>query len=300
MIRAQHQLRGPTAPQFLVGVDGGGSGTRLRLHDLQGRCLGEGRAGPSALSLGAAQAWQPIGDALRAAATAAGLPPPEWSELAIGLGLAGANGREQAAAFLAAQPGLALIALDSDGITNLLGAHGGAAGAVVAAGTGAVGMALRADGQRQLVGGWGFRWGDEGSGSWLGLQAMALAQQALDGRRRTGALARAVWACCGGADRESLLAWCRRAGATEAAALAPLVFGAAAEDPQAERLLAQAAQALAQLARALDARLPLVVSGSIGLRLADRLPAAIQRRLVPAQGDAIDGAMHLLRGSLRG
>ena len=300
MTQAQHQLRGPTAPQYLAAVDGGGSGTRLRLHDLQGRCLGEGRAGPSALSLGAAQAWGPIAEALRAAASAAGLAPPDWSDLAIGLGLAGANGREQAAAFLAAQPGLALIALDNDGISNLLGAHGGGAGAVLAVGTGAVGMSLQADGRRQLVGGWGFRWGDEGSGSWLGLQAMALAQQALDGRRRPGPLARAIWAQCGGADRVALLAWCKGAGATEAAALAPLVFAAAAEDAQAERLLVLAAQALAQLARALDAKLPLVVTGSIGLRLAERLPGAIQDRCVPAQGDAMDGALHLLRGSLKG
>ncbi|MFN4115639.1 MAG: BadF/BadG/BcrA/BcrD ATPase family protein [Inhella sp.] len=221
--------------------------------------------------------------------------------MALGLGRAGANGRELAAAFLAAQPGLALIALDNDGITNLLGCHGGRPGAVIAAGTGTVGMALRADGSRQMVSGWGFRWGDEGSGSWLGLQAMALAQQALDGRCHLGALSRAVWAACGGAERDALLAWCRAAGATETAALAPLVFAAAqVGDAQAERLLAKAAQQLGKVAKALDARLPLVITGSIGLRLADRLPATVQQRRVAAQGDAVDGALHLLRLSLSG
>ena len=250
--------------------------------------------------LGAAQAWGPIAAALQQAASQAGMAPPEWGELAMGLGLAGANGREPAAAFLAAQPGLALIALDNDGITTLLGAHGGLPGAVIAAGTGTVGMALRADGSRQMVSGWGFRWGDEGSGSWLGLQAMAIAQQSLDGRRRPGALARAVWSACGGADRAALLAWCKAAGATEAASLAPLVFAAAADDAQAERLLNQAAQALGQVAAALDARLPLAMAGSIGLRLAERLPARARQRLVEPQGDAVDGALYLLRRSLGG
>lgn len=295
---AQHQLRGPTAPEYLIAVDGGGSGTRLRLHALDGGRLGEGSAGPSALSLGPAQAWGPIAAALQQAASQAGIATPEWGELAMGLGLAGANGREPAAAFLAAQPGLALIALDNDGITTVLGAHGGWPGAVIAAGTGTVGMALRADGSRQMVSGWGFRWGDEGSGSWLGLQAMAIAQQSLDGRRRPGALARAVWSACGGADRSALLAWCKTAGATEAASLAPLVFAAAADDAQAERLLTQAAQALGQVAAALDARLPLALAGSIGLRLAERLPSRVQQRLVGAQGDAVDGALYLLRRSL--
>ncbi len=297
-LQAQHQLRGPTAPHYLVTVDGGGSGTRLRLHDLQGRVLGEGQAGPSALSLGAAQAWGPIAAALQQAAGQAGLPLPDWGEIALGLGLAGANGRELAAAFLAAQPGLAHIALDHDGITTVLGAHGGQPGAVIAAGTGTVGLGLRADGSRQLVSGFGFRWGDEGSGAWLGLQAMGLAQQALDGRRRAGALAHAVWTHCGGAERSALLAWCKAANATETAALAPLVFAAAAEDPQAERLLQAAARELAQVARALDARLPLALAGSIALRLAehlgDRLPAALRKRRVAALGTALDGALYLL------
>lgn len=281
-----------------MAVDGGGSGTRVRLHALDGRRLGEGHAGPSSLSLGAAQAWGPIATALQQAAAQAGLAVPEWGELAMGLGLAGAESREQAAAFLAAQPGLSLIALDHDGLTTVLGAHGGQPGAVIAAGTGTVGLALRADGSRQLVSGWGFRWGDEGSGAWLGLRAVALAQQALDGRRRPGALARAVWQACGGADRAALQAWCKAAGATEAAALAPLVFAAAADDPQADRLLSLAAQALAQVAAALDARLPLAIAGSIGLRLADRLPARTRQRLVEPQGSAVDGALHLLRRSL--
>ena len=54
-------------------VDGGGTGTRLRLHDAGGAVLGEGRSGPSSLTLGVEQAWRHIGAALAEAARGAGL-----------------------------------------------------------------------------------------------------------------------------------------------------------------------------------------------------------------------------------
>jgi hypothetical protein len=49
------------------------------------------------------------------------------------------------------------------------------------------------------------------------------------------------------------------------------------------------------VAQALDARLPLAMAGSIGQRLAEQLPLAQRRRLVPAQGGPLDGALHLLQ-----
>lgn len=288
MIRPLHLLRGSHLPTHHVAVDGGGSGTRLRLYDADWRLLGEGRAGPSALGGGAAAAWQAIAEAL----AQAGLPRPDWSRLALGAGLAGALTRGQE--FVDAQPGLALLALDHDGSTQVLGAHGGP-GAVVAAGTGTVGFALRADGSRQLVSGWGWRCGDEGGGAWIGLRAVQLAQQALDGRAPRGLLAEAVLAATG-ADRPRLLAWIAQADAAAFAALAPLVL--TSTDPAAQALLDEAAQALAAVAEALDPGLPLCVSGSIGLRLSERLPAGVQARLRPARGDAIDGARQLLQLSL--
>ena len=45
------------APRFHLGVDGGGTGTRLRLAEANGAEIGFGEAGPSALGQGIAQAW---------------------------------------------------------------------------------------------------------------------------------------------------------------------------------------------------------------------------------------------------
>ena len=91
--------------RWLVGVDGGGTRTRLRLCDLRGRRLGESQSGPSALGQGVEPAWREIASALRAAAADAGLASPPWNECAVGAGLSGANVVDQAERFLDLEPG---------------------------------------------------------------------------------------------------------------------------------------------------------------------------------------------------
>ncbi|MCZ8233877.1 MAG: ATPase [Inhella sp.] len=296
----RHHHRPPTGAarvRFWVGVDGGGTTTRLRLSDAQGRRLGEGRAGPSALGQGAHQAWQHVGEALHEAARDAGLErAPDWADCALGLGLSGAASAPLAQAFLVARPAELAIALDTDGRAGVLGAHGARPGALVVAGTGSVAEALDADGGWRCVGGWGWLNGDEGSGAWLGKAAMRHAQRARDGRDRPGALARAVWALAGDAP-EALLAWSLAAQQQRFASLAPLVFEHEADDPVAAALLAQAADELAALALAVDpsAALPLAMSGSIADRLAPRLPSRLRARCVSPQGDAMDGALRMVQ-----
>lgn len=283
----------------LLGVDGGGTGTRVKLADRHGRILAQGVSGPSALGQGAEQAWRHVQQAIHAAVASGGISDFDPARCAIGLGLSGVSVAAQAQAFLAKQPGYALLALDGDGYTTVLGAHGGRPGAVVAAGTGVVGEALRRDGSRAMASGWGWVTGDEGSGAWLGLQAMRHAQQALDGRAQAGALAEAVWALAG-RDRRSVLAWCAAAGQHGFAGLAPFVFDSAAADPVAAELIARAVAELERLALALDpqAALPLALAGSIALRLSPHFSAAFRARCVSAQGDSADGALLLIRQTL--
>jgi glucosamine kinase len=93
-----------------------------------------------------------------------------------------------------------------------------------------------------------------------------------------------------------LLDWCASSGQTEFAALAPLVFAHETADPAATALLQRAVQAVEHIIVTLDptGRLPLVIAGSIGLRLMPRLRADLLARCVRATGDACDGALHLL------
>jgi glucosamine kinase len=284
---------------YIIGVDGGGTGTRAKLAAPQGTLLGQGEAGPSALGQGVAQAWRHVERAVARAFEAAGLPPAPPAACAIGLGLSGAHVASRREAFLGSAPPYARLLLADDGSTSLYGALGGRPGVVVAAGTGSIGEALRADGSRATVGGWGFGIGDEGSGAWLGLRAVRHAHRAQDGREPLGPLSEAVQALAG-RTREALLAWGEQANQATYAQLAPLVFELEAQDPAAAALLQQAVQALEQHVHALDpsGRLPLVLTGSVGQRLKARLAPALRERLVDAAGDSADGALFLVRQAL--
>src|SRR5207237_4328416 len=133
----------------------------------------------------------------------ADVPWPGWQRCAAVAALSGVSYPPWKDAFLAADRGFALLEAETDSFAMLVGAHQGRPGAIVAAGTGSVGEVLRGDGTRCTVGGWGFPVGDEGSGAWLGLQAVRHAQAALDGRAAAGSLAQSVWKKCG-AHRDAL------------------------------------------------------------------------------------------------
>jgi glucosamine kinase len=297
----------PTGParlhtvRYVAGVDGGGSGTRARLQDRAGATLGHGEAGPSGLGQGVAQAWRHVMQALHAAFAAAGLPPAPPAHIALGLGLAGAGVPAQREAFLRADPGFAMCLLDNDGVTQLLGAHGGGPGVVVAAGTGSVAAACYADGRTAQAGGWGFPVGDEGSGAWLGHRAMQHAMAVLDGREAPTLLSQTVFDQVA-STASALLAWCAHAGAPQYAHLAPLVFAEAERgDTTAQALLQAGADELQRLVQALQAGqppLPVVASGSVGVRLAPLWPPTLRERVVPPEGDSADGALLLVRAAL--
>ena len=272
----------------------------MRLWSAEGVLLGSGGAGPSGLSLGVAAAWGAVDAAVAEAFDLADLQPDPGATL-LTLGLAGANVAAQAEAFVGSPSaaGWGWVVLIGDGEAALLGAHRGEPGVLLAAGTGSVAEAWRADGSWGTSGGWGFPVGDEGSGAWLGLHAMANAQHALDGRAPAGALAQAVWREVGNTPA-ALLAFCAGANQSSYARLAPLVFDHADSDWVATALLDEAAAALEAHLPALDpsGALPLALAGSIALCLQPRLSDATRARCVVPVGDAVDGARHLLLAAL--
>lgn len=285
---------------YLIGVDGGGSGTRALIHSVHGELVGTGEAGPSALQQGIPQAWDHVLQAVRGGFAAARLAVPAWQRCALAAGLSGVSHAPWRQAFLERDPGFGLLEAETDSFTMLMGAHGGQPGAILVAGTGSIAEALRADGSRATVGGWGFRVDDEGSGGWLGLQAVRHALAAFDGRANPGPLARRVWMHCGD-EREALQDWCGSAGQFEFGQLARAVFECEDSDPAAARLLVQATEALEELALAIDprGRLPLTVSGSIGQKLAPRLRPYVRSRIVPARAGAAEGALMLAQRAVR-
>ncbi len=282
---------------YLIGVDGGGTGTRVRLARFSPHGvveLAQGASGPSGLGLGIARAWASVQDAVAQAFAVAGIEQPSLDRIAIGLGLAGVHNRQWAQAFEQANPGYAALRLETDAFSTLLGAHGGRPGAIVAIGTGSVGEVLQPDGTRREVGGWGFPAGDEASGGWIGLAAINHIEQVLDGRRPGGAFADAVVDACGG-NRAAIQVWLGQATQTTYATLAPLVLQHA-DDPAARAILVQAGEEAAAIARALDpdGRLPLALCGGLGSALRDWLPPALAARARAPEGDSARGALRMI------
>lgn len=285
--------------RYLVGIDGGGTGTRVVLADAQGAELAQASGGASALALGIEAAWQSI-EAAVTQAFASIARPLDWRECALGCGLAGVNNREWLAAFVSKAPELAALAVQSDAYTTLLGAHGGSAGVIVALGTGSIAAALDENGQCRVAGGYGFPSGDEASGAWLGLRAIVHAQHALDGRVSPDAFSEALLAQTGASDRDSLTVWCCGANQPAYAALAPTVL-AYRSHPVAAALLGQAGADIAQLVDALDprGRLPVALCGGLGAPLADYVPASHRARLKPPVADSAHGAVQLAQRAAR-
>jgi glucosamine kinase len=285
--------------EYLIGVDGGGSGTRVRVIDAAGTPVGEGSAGPSALLHGIGNAWQAVEQAAAEAFGKAGIAIPERARIAIGLGLAGVHNRQWAASFIATNPGYAAVALETDAYTTVLGAHDGAPGAIIALGTGSVGEILCADGSRREVGGWGFPSGDEAGGAWIGLRAINHVQHVIDGRARGGAFADALIAACGG-DRDGIQDWLAGATQTGYAQLARIVLQHTGSDDTAREILLAAGRQVALIAAALDAThtLPIALCGGLGEPMRPYLPLDLLERIVSPQGDSAAGALRLVRQHL--
>ncbi|MGB8419078.1 BadF/BadG/BcrA/BcrD ATPase family protein [Paraburkholderia sp.] len=278
---------------FLIGIDGGGSGTRVVLGDAQGRELAQAASGPSGLGLGVERAWQAIEAGCADAFAGAGVPL-DWSRCVLGCGLAGVNNRDWLAAFRALTPAVAGLAVESDVTTSLLGAHGGACGVVVALGTGSQAAALDDNGECRIAGGFGYPSGDEASGAWLGLRAIVYAQQALDGRAPNDDLAQALLAHTGAHDRDSLVVWLCEANQTAYARLAPIVI-AHRTHPFAARLLGEAGVEVGKMIAALDpsATLPVALCGGLGAPLREYVPQIYQARLREPLADSAHGGLQL-------
>jgi glucosamine kinase len=279
-----------------LGVDGGGSRCRARLEDQYGTTLGEGGSGPAATRLGIDEAWRSIMRACTAAAEQAGVGPEDFALMHAGIGLAGLGRRGAEAALKEIAHPFASVRFISDGLAACLGAHGGADGAIVVAGTGSIGVGL-IGGRELRFGGYGFPISDEGSGADVGLQAIRRALRAADQRGETSPLLEEVLAAFDH-DSSQAVAWSEQATATDYAAFAPMVLRHATQgDPIGRRIVERAADAIGDL---LDVFLRLGIDrlslvGGLSGPIAAWLTPDLRSRLTPPEDDAVAGALLVAR-----
>lgn len=287
------------AERLFLGIDGGGTTSRARLTDADGRILGEGRAGSSNLVLGMDVATGAVLLAAREALAAAGLSEGRMGDIVAGLGLAGANVPLLAEKLLAIRFPFTSFAVASDAVIACIGAFGGEDGAILILGTGSQGLAM-VDGKATSIGGWGFQLSDEGSAAVLGRAAIRAAMLALDDLAPASGLTDAIWDRFG-RDPAAASTWAETAAPRDFGAFSPLVVEHFSEgDPVAIDLLTASTRSvtamLERLLRLGAERIALM--GGLAAIYPPLLSPEMRRVLVEPRGDALDGALALARGSI--
>jgi glucosamine kinase len=292
-LRVWYHMQVPANQKLFLGIDGGGSKCRARIRDVSGRPMGEAVSGAS-------NVYQDFDGAMRNIVAAARLAAAEnrleVAELHAGLALAGIVTSVGASKVLEAGLPFASITVDNDAYGACMGAFGGERGGIVIAGTGSIGFAL-VNGERHMVGGWGFQLGDHGSGAWLGHHAVRRAALVLDGLLQPTDLIDRVLDRVGRA-RNDVSRWSESATPRDYAAFAPLVFETAARaDVQGMTIVIEGASAISKLGHALLARgaKRLCLLGGLSTVYPAYLDADVKAALVPAQFDAMDGAIMMAR-----
>lgn len=284
-------------PLFL-GIDGGGTKCRARLHDTRNALLGEGSGGPANVRLDPELVWNSILTAIREAMAAARLGEADVKRIHVGMGAAGAGQASSLERFLSRPHPFASMAVETDAHTAWLGAFGGGDGAILIVGTGSCGYGS-VGGRRYYVGGWGYEISDEGSGAAIGRNALRHAIWAHDGRISATALSDALLKEFDD-NPERLIDWVGTARGSDYARFAPLVLDHAnRRDPLGLALLQSATADLAQIAmRLLDLGAPaLCLFGGLAEPLRPWLPPPVQGAITAPAGDALDGAILLARES---
>src|SRR5208337_3703205 len=273
-----------------VGVDGGATRCRARVRDADGCALGEATGAAANIHVDFAAAVAIMRAVVSEALERAGIV--DRGRISIGFGLAGLNDASDAERIISAFPGYALVRAANDATTACIGAHAGADGGLVIAGTGSAAIA-RVAGAETIVGGRGFALGDAGSAAHIGLGALRAATLAFDGLGpRTGLTDEIL----GVFDRDvvRMVRWARAAKPGDYGSFAPRVFRCAARaDPVALAIAASAATAIGALTGrvvALGAQKVALVGG-VGEALRPYLAHDTAALLKPPLYDATDGAI---------
>ena len=296
---------------IVVGMDGGGSKTRVIVADDAGSQLAEVVAPGSAVRAGHAEASAEV----IAAALADALASCEMTHVlpkVLCVGVAGVGREPERQALWQALTSRELaedIMIHTDISVALDDAFGEGPGVLLVSGTGSVAYGRGPSGQVARCGGWGPVCGDEGSGQWVGRRALSVVTASVDGREPETALIGAVLTAAQVNDPQDLIAWAAQATPAQLASLAPVVSSVAdAGDLRANAIISLAVEELVVHVRTLSRQLfgderaatPLAFTGGMltkGTTLRKRLEHRLKSAVPGAQLRA--GEVNAARGAVR-
>jgi glucosamine kinase len=246
---------------YLMGIDGGGSTIRVVIVTSDMTPLNETQ-GPLAnpYVIGQKKSVAIIQSQIRETLAQTNLPPDQIT--GIGAGVAGAaedHLQKWLQGVIKEIMPQAHVVTSSDMEIALVGANGARQGVLILSGTGSAAFGINEAGQTVRGGGWGHLLGDEGSGYWLGIQALRAVMRAFDGREKPTTLTVKLMNSMNLQTETDLLPWIYRDNkphSHDVARLAPLVIEAAANgDTVARKIVEAAAQELALLGKTVIHRL---------------------------------------------
>lgn len=275
---------------ILIGVDGGGSKTRVLIGDEKGNELGRAEGGRSAVRPGqAAESAKVIAEVVREALSRAAMPGVLEPKV-LYCGVAGIGREVEQRSLLSALEAEELaetVVVEPDGMVAMFDAFSDGAGILLISGTGSIAYGRGPNGKVLRSGGWGPNIGDEGSGGWIGRRALGIVGAATDGREAETALVGAILTATQTADATELIPWAASADVRTIAQLAEAVLStAAAGDSRANTLVTLAAEELVTHVRSLAmqlfgderASIPVALSGGL-LRKGSLLRKRVEQRL---------------------
>ena len=294
-------------PRLLLGADIGGTATRVAVSTVAGEVLGVA-AGPAGNpnSVGLEVSAERIRTVAEQCLTQCGLHAAD-RVLAAVIGLAGGGRADESFLTAVRPPRLAVRPrLVSDLAVAFSSATPSPQGYVLVAGTGAVAGRIVAGELRERRDGWGWLLGDEGSGFWLGREAVRATLTRLQaGTEPVGPLAEAVLRLTGTRDPVAIVQQCYANPPVWLSTFAELV-ARHADDPVAAAIAARAAEHLVDtlLDLDLDPDLPVVLAGSVATRpgpVREALRARLDERLINpvlTAESGLVGALWLAAGTL--
>ena len=275
------------APMYVLGIDAGGTKTVCLLADEQARIVSESRGGAANLhASGEREVEKVLHDVMESAIGGRGIIPS-----AVCLGIAGVDRDDEARAVrtIVRRMGYkSRVVVVNDALIALAAGAGDAPGVVIIAGTGSIVYGRNARDEAARAGGWGHIIGDEGSGYWIGREALTAVMRAADGRGPATRLTDDVLTHFNVTDVSRLprIVYDREVPRMSVAALGPIVQRASElGDAVATNVLECAAEELVIAARSVATRLemrgdafPFILAGGVfpvvpwlGYQLAKRL-----------------------------
>lgn len=283
---------------IFIGVDGGGTKSKLVMRDADNNLLGTGRSGAANIRLSVNAALHSIEEALNQALIEAKINRNDSNyRFHIGLGLAGTEVPEACTEFLARLPNFDTVRLESDAYAACVGAHDGKDGAILIVGTGVIAYSV-AKGKHHRVSGWGFPYDDVGGGAWFGLHAIRYTLEWCDGRRESSSFLEAIYDVFH-KNVTSIVSWANKASATDYATLAPILTRYLAQgDRWAVELAEKSGKSLCAIVETLlkeDAQLPICLFGGLASFMEPYLKANITFNIVNRKHDATEGAVLMIK-----